>query len=90
MVVRHLDNDELILGWQNENGNDEKGKTKGGKNGYITKNMYCYNNELYNLHSLCKHCEVSYRTVYSRLRNGHVPTQVFDSLGVYGVREIRV
>lgn len=88
MVVRHLDNDELILGWQPENGSDEKGKSKGSPTGYKTKTMYEYEGKQYNLFSLCKHHNINYRTLYQRIRNGRSKLQALHEVGLSNVRII--
>ena len=85
MVVRHVGDDSLILGFLEENLKDEKGKCKKSEKGYTTSKMYSYDGELYNLSSLCKVLNVSYSMLYQRLRASSDPAQVFRALGIEGV-----
>jgi hypothetical protein len=91
MVVRHLAANELTLGWQSENGRDEKGIPKRRRNsgnvvGSKTSRMYLYQEQLYNLKSLCDHLGLNYGTMYQRLgRCKMTPEQAFEKGGIKGV-----
>lgn len=85
MVVRHLDDSELVLGWQPENGQDEKGKGKGGTAGYRTKVMYTYNGKSFNLSKLCREYNLPYAAIYQKIRLGKAPGDVFKPYGLDGI-----
>lgn len=85
MVVRHLDNSQLVLGWQPENGQDEKGKSKGGEDGYKTKVMYTYNGKSYNLSKLCREHDLPYAAIYQKIRAGKPPGEVFRFYGLNNI-----
>lgn len=91
MVVRHLPSRELILGWQNDNGKDEKGESKNcTKNNIVgssTGKMYSYQGFTFNLRSLCIHCGLNYNTIYQRIKRcKQSPAQAFAESGIQGVK----
>lgn len=91
MVVRHTADNDLILGWQSDNGKDEIGKAKTGKHepaviGFRTRELYLYKENVYNLRSLCTYIGVSYGTIYQRIRRCKMaPEQAFQKSGIEGV-----
>jgi hypothetical protein len=90
MVVRHLGSDELVLGWQSDNGRDEKGVPKkktldrSAVTGRATKNMYHYKDSIFNMKSLCEHLGLNYSTVYQRVHRCNMsPEEAFAVDGVF-------
>jgi hypothetical protein len=89
MIVRHTD-EGLVLGWQDDNGRDEKNRYEGltgaTVNGKKTKYLLMHDNEVYNIRSLCRKLGVSYSTVYQRMyRCGMSAEEAFAREGVTGV-----
>lgn len=56
MVVRHLDDNELVVGYQRDNMQDQEGKTYGS----YTKRKFEYKGDTYNLSSLCRRLGLDY------------------------------
>ena len=81
MVVRHLDDNTLALGFQGDNLNDEKGKHKKLETGYTTKKMYEYKGSVFNLSRLCKALNLNYVTTYRKLSKTANAKTVFEELG---------
>lgn len=81
MVVRHVGDDEMVLGWQPDNGRDEKNVV-----GKRTSKLYSYKGEIYNLRSLCLHLGLDYSTMYQRRHRCRQDTEkMFADTGVAGV-----
>lgn len=91
MVVRHLSNGNLALGWQSDNGRDDRGKSKprNANNCKNNKTVYLYKGRKYNLGSLCSVLGLSYATVYQKLhRTKATVEEVFGSYGVTDVEQV--
>lgn len=91
MVVRHTDTGNLIVGCQDDNQHDERGKTKKNKkdnstNGSVTSRMYLYQGIRYNLKSLCDHLGLKYGRMYSRIHVSKVdPVKAFEQENIKNV-----
>lgn len=91
MVVRHTDQESMILGWQDDNGRDEKGLSKHKNDnspviGSKTSKMYLYEGNVFNLRSLCKHVGLNYGTIYQRINRCNAdPCVAFEKEGIRGV-----
>jgi hypothetical protein len=79
LVVRHTCDDELILGYQDDNLRDQKGAT------YKTRRMYEYNGNQYSLRALCRVLELNYHSVYFQIRKSGNVRKVLDMFRVEGV-----
>lgn len=89
MIVRHMSDGYLALGWQNENGQDNKGLKKKVEEGYATAIMYSLNGRLFNLKRLCEHLELPYPSVYQKIKRTKASyRKVFEGYGVHGVERI--
>lgn len=86
MIVRHLPEGELVLGWQSDNGRDVRGSRKKPNEGYTTRVMYSYQGQKYNLKRFCEAHGLNYASVYQKLnRTKATPKEVFESYGLIGV-----
>jgi hypothetical protein len=81
MVVRHLFDKTLALGFQTDNLKDEKGKHKKIETGYTTKKMYEYKGSVFNLTKLCKLLNLKYSTIQQKISKTADPKTVFEELG---------
>jgi hypothetical protein len=68
MIVRHMPDGELVLGWQADNAKDEASIPKKASTGYTTGTMYAYEGKAYNLKRLCDTLGMPYSRVYQRLK----------------------
>jgi len=91
MLVRHLHDGSLALGWQADNGRDVKGTRKKVEQGYSTSVMYVYRGVSFNLKKLCELLELSYPSVYQKLHRTKADYKaIFESYGIYDVeRKLR-
>lgn len=89
MIVRHTDNG-LVLGWQDDNGRDEKNKYNeincASVNGKKTKYLVIHDDQIYNLRSLCNKLGVGYSTIYQRVHRCNMTAEdAFAREGVTGI-----
>lgn len=80
MIVRHLQDNKLALGWQSDNGRDAN---------YTTKTMYTYKGNRYNLRALCRQLGLKYPQVYQKLKRTKATcSEVFASYGIRDVEQV--
>jgi hypothetical protein len=91
MLVRHLHDGSLALGWQADNGRDVKGTKKKEKQGYTTGVMYTYRGVTFNLKKLCELLDLNYSSVYQKLHRTKAGySAIFACYGIHGVeRKLR-
>lgn len=88
MVVRHLPGGDLVLGRNEDNLKDEKGKSKKPVRGYTTSRMYLYKGVAYNLTKLCQVTGSNYGKIYQQLRQSRPPREVLDKNGLANVKPL--
>lgn len=81
MVVRHLPDNTLALGFQTDNLNDDKGRNKKLETGYTTKKMYEYKGNVFNLTRLCKLLNLTYSTTQQQVSKTANAKTLFEELG---------
>lgn len=89
MVIRHIGDNELVLGWQEDNGRDEKSRKKKADAGYTTRVMYRYKGKTFNLSKLCAAFDLPYSKIYQRIKRcGHSPEQALAEFGFDGIEVV--
>jgi hypothetical protein len=86
MVVRHLADGDLVLGYQSDNLRDSQGVLKKPKEGYKTCRMYEYKGDTFNLTRLCKRLELNYMRIYQMTRKGRDIREVLAEHGFTDVK----
>ena len=89
LIIRHTD-EGLILGWQDDNGRDEKNRYKelddSCINGKRSKYLLLYKDEVYNLRNLCSKLGLRYSTIYQRIYRCKLSAEeAFGREGITGV-----